>query len=77
VGNPTEVTILEFARRIIALTGAKSQIVNEPLPVDDPKQRKPDITKARGLLGWEPKIGLEDGLKRTIDFFRDKVTPAA
>ena len=77
VGNPTEVSILEFARRIIALTGTKSQIVNEPLPVDDPKQRKPDITKARKLLGWEPKIALEDGLKRTIDFFRDKVTPAA
>jgi dTDP-glucose 4,6-dehydratase len=77
VGNPTEVTILEFARRIIALTGTKSQIVNEPLPVDDPKQRKPDITKARTLLGWEPKVALEDGLKRTIDFFRDKVTPAA
>jgi dTDP-glucose 4,6-dehydratase len=77
VGNPTEVSILEFARRIIALTGTKSQIVNEPLPVDDPKQRKPDITKARKLLGWEPKVGLEDGLKRTIDFFRDKVTPPA
>jgi dTDP-glucose 4,6-dehydratase len=77
VGNPTEVTILEFARRIIALTGTRSQIVNEPLPVDDPKQRKPDITKARKLLGWEPKVELEDGLKRTIDFFRDKVTPAA
>jgi dTDP-glucose 4,6-dehydratase len=77
VGNPTEVSILEFARRIIALTGAKSHIVHEPLPVDDPKQRKPDITKARKLLGWEPKVGLEDGLKQTIDFFRDKVTPAA
>ena len=77
VGNPTEVSILEFARRIIALTGTKSQIVNEALPVDDPKQRKPDITKARKLLGWEPKVALEDGLKRTIDFFRDKVAPPA
>jgi dTDP-glucose 4,6-dehydratase len=77
VGNPTEVSILEFARRIIALTGTTSQIVHEPLPVDDPKQRKPDIAKARKLLGWEPKVGLEDGLRQTIDFFRDKVTPAA
>jgi dTDP-glucose 4,6-dehydratase len=77
VGNPTEVSILEFARRIIALTGSKSEIVHEPLPVDDPKQRKPDITRARRLLGWEPKVSLDDGLKQTIDFFRDKVAPTA
>jgi dTDP-glucose 4,6-dehydratase len=77
VGNPTETTILEFARRIKSLTGSKSEIVHEPLPVDDPKQRKPDISRARRLLGWEPKVLLDDGLKRTIDFFRDKVTPPA
>src|SRR5690349_6563868 len=77
VGNPTEVSILEFARRIIALTGSKSEIIHEPLPVDDPNQRKPDITRARRLLNWEPKVGLDDGLKQTIDYFRDKVSPPA
>ncbi len=77
VGNPTETTILEFARRIKTLTGSRSEIVHEPLPVDDPKQRKPDISRARRLLGWEPKVALDDGLKQTIEFFRDKVTPAA
>jgi dTDP-glucose 4,6-dehydratase len=77
VGNPTETTILEFARRIKTLTNSKSEIVHEPLPVDDPKQRKPDISRARRLLGWEPKVLLDDGLRQTIDFFRDKVTPPA
>jgi len=77
VGNPTEVSILEFARRIIALTGSKSEIVHEPLPVDDPKQRKPDISRARRLLGWEPEVSLDDGLRQTIDFFRNRVAPPA
>jgi dTDP-glucose 4,6-dehydratase len=72
-GNPTEVTILQFAERIKALTGSKSEIVFEPLPVDDPKVRQPDITRARSILGWEPTVGLEDGLRHTIDYFRDKV----
>lgn len=72
-GNPNEVSILEFAQRIKALTGSKSEIVYRDLPVDDPKVRQPDITRARKLLGWEPKVGLEDGLKRTIDYFRSKV----
>jgi dTDP-glucose 4,6-dehydratase len=72
-GNPAEVTILEFAERIKTLTHSKSDIVFRPLPVDDPKQRQPDITRARTLLGWEPKVGLEEGLRHTIEYFRDKV----
>jgi len=72
-GNPAEVTILEFAQRIKALTSSKSEIVFRPLPVDDPKQRQPDITRARTLLGWEPKVGLEEGLRHTVEYFRDKV----
>ncbi|HLK12717.1 MAG TPA: UDP-glucuronic acid decarboxylase family protein [Candidatus Binatia bacterium] len=76
-GNPTEVTILEFARRIKALTGSRSEIVFRPLPVDDPKVRQPDIGRARTLLGWEPKVGLDDGLRRTIEYFRTKVLPPA
>jgi dTDP-glucose 4,6-dehydratase len=73
IGNPLEVTILQFAERIKALTNSKSEIVFKPLPEDDPKVRQPDITRARTILGWEPKIGLEEGLKMTIDYFRDKV----
>ena len=72
-GNPLEVTILEFAKRIKALTNSKSEIVFRDLPEDDPKVRQPDITRARKLLGWEPVVGLEEGLKHTIDYFRDKV----
>jgi dTDP-glucose 4,6-dehydratase len=72
-GNPAEVTILQFAEHIKALTNSKSDIVFRPLPVDDPKQRQPDITRARTLLGWEPKVGLEEGLRHTIEYFRDKV----
>jgi dTDP-glucose 4,6-dehydratase len=74
LGNPMEVTILQFAERIKALTKSKSEIVFRPLPEDDPKVRQPDITRARRLLGgWEPKVGLDDGLRKTIDYFRDKV----
>ena len=73
IGNPTEFTILEFGKLVLKLTGSQSQIVYKPLPQDDPKQRRPDITKARKLLGWEPQVKLEDGLAKTIDFFRDKV----
>jgi dTDP-glucose 4,6-dehydratase len=73
IGNPREMTMLEFAREIIAATGSKSKIVFKPLPVDDPKQRKPDISRARKLLKWEPKVELADGLARTIEFFRKKV----
>jgi dTDP-glucose 4,6-dehydratase len=74
IGNPHEVTIEEIARIIIRLLGSRSRVVYRPLPVDDPKQRKPDITRARSLLGWEPKVGLEEGLLRTVDYFRQKVT---
>ena len=73
IGNPTEFTILDFGKLVLKMTGSKSQIVYKPLPQDDPKQRRPDITKAKKLLGWEPKVQLEAGLKKTIDFFRDKV----
>ena len=72
IGNPAEITILQFAEEILRLTGSKSKIVYEPLPPDDPKQRKPDITLARKLLGWEPKVGREEGLKRTLEYFRGK-----
>jgi len=73
VGNPTEFTILECARQVIAVTGSKSQIKFEPLPQDDPKQRRPDITKAKRLLGWEPKVNLESGLKLSLEYFRKAV----
>jgi len=72
-GNPVEITIMQFAEEILKLTGSKSTIVYKPLPPDDPKQRKPDITLARKLLGWEPKVGREEGLKRTLAFFQAKV----
>ena len=73
IGNPHEMTIEEIARMIIKLTGSKSKIVYRPLPEDDPKVRQPDITRARTLFGWEPKVGLEEGLTRTLEYFRTKV----
>jgi dTDP-glucose 4,6-dehydratase len=73
VGNPHELTMRELAERIVALTGSKSRIVERPLPTDDPKMRQPDITRARTLLGWEPKVSLEEGLPRTLDYFRRKL----
>ena len=73
IGNPREMTIEEIARRIIAMTGSTSKIVYKSLPTDDPKVRQPDITRARTLLKWEPKVPLEDGLVPTIDYFRTKV----
>ncbi len=69
VGNPTEFTIRELAEQVISMTGSKSKLVNNPLPSDDPKQRKPDISLAREKLGWEPKIALKDGLVKTIAYF--------
>jgi dTDP-glucose 4,6-dehydratase len=73
IGNPHEMSIEDMAKTIIRMTGSKSRIVYKPLPTDDPKVRKPDITRARTLLGWEPKVGLEEGLTSTIEYFRTKV----
>src|SRR5271169_1513505 len=77
IGNPNEFTILECAQHVIKVTGSKSKITYEPLPQDDPKQRRPDITKARQLLGWEPKIQLEAGLRMSLDYFRKAVAEEA
>jgi len=73
IGNPREFTVRELADTVIRLTGSSSVIAREPLPVDDPKVRKPDITRARTLLGWEPKVDLEQGLVRTIEYFRRRL----
>ncbi len=73
VGNPVEFTILELAQKVIELTGTKSKIVYQPLPTDDPMQRKPDITLAKKVLNWEPKINLEEGLIKTIEYFKSIV----
>jgi dTDP-glucose 4,6-dehydratase len=73
IGNPHEITIGALAERIIALTGSRSRIVYRPLPVDDPRVRQPDITRARTLLGWEPKVPLDEGLARTLEYFRKKL----
>jgi len=73
IGNPNEFTILECAQLVLKVTGSKSKVRYEPLPQDDPKQRQPDITKARQLLGWEPKVGLETGLRLSLDYFQKAV----
>ncbi|QDO99104.1 SDR family oxidoreductase [Ferrovibrio terrae] len=73
LGNPVEFTMLELAELVLKLTGSSSKLIFEPLPSDDPKQRQPDITKAKQALGWEPKVKLEDGLKETIAYFRSIV----
>jgi dTDP-glucose 4,6-dehydratase len=70
IGNPDEYTIRQLAEIVVELTGTKSPIVHEPLPQDDPKQRKPDITRAKTLLGWEPRVHVREGVARTIDYFR-------
>jgi dTDP-glucose 4,6-dehydratase len=70
IGNPEEHTILEFAEIILKITGSRSKIAFKELPVDDPKQRRPDITKAKNLLNWEPQVSLEAGLKETIKYFK-------
>ena len=77
LGNPDEVTILEFAQEIIAMTGGGGRIEYRPLPQDDPRVRKPDIGRARQLLGWEPRIGRKEGLRRTLDYFESKIAAAA
>jgi len=71
IGNPTEMTVLEFAKRIVALCESRSKLVHQPLPVDDPKVRQPDIRQARSRLGWEPRVSLEEGLTHTIAYFRN------
>jgi dTDP-glucose 4,6-dehydratase len=73
IGNPAEITLKEFAEEVITLTGTSGKIVYEPLPQDDPKQRQPDITKARTILGWEPKVDRHEGLKRTLAYFKDSI----
>jgi dTDP-glucose 4,6-dehydratase len=77
IGNPAEITIQQFAEEVKRLAGAASEIVYHPLPQDDPKVRQPDITLARKLLGWEPKVGRAEGMKRTMEFFRRKVRSAS
>src|SRR6516165_1047575 len=77
LGNPSEVTILEFAREILALSGSTSKIDSRPLPQDDPKLRRPDISRARKLLGWEPRIDRHEGLKRTLAYFQRKIAGPA
>jgi dTDP-glucose 4,6-dehydratase len=73
IGNPHEMTLLDLAKRIIRLTGSHSEIVFRPLPIDDPKVRQPDIGRARTLLGWEPRVDAEEGLRLTVDWFREKL----
>ena len=76
LGNPCEMTIREFAERIRRLTGSRSELSSEPLPEDDPRQRQPDITKARTLLGWEPRVDLDEGLAKTVEYFQGLAVPA-
>ncbi|MFI5205601.1 MAG: SDR family NAD-dependent epimerase/dehydratase, partial [Candidatus Paceibacterales bacterium] len=70
IGNPEEISIKEFGEEIIKLTGTSQKLISKPLPQDDPKQRQPDITKAKKLLGWEPKVSRSEGLKITYDYFK-------
>jgi nucleoside-diphosphate-sugar epimerase len=74
IGNPVEFSVRQLAELVRGMTGTAAPIVSEPLPVDDPKVRQPDITRARTLLGWEPKVPLKDGLERTIPYFRSELT---
>ena len=71
IGNPDEITLLEFAEEILRLTGSSQKVVFKPLPEDDPRQRRPDISKAKQILGWEPKVGRKEGLAITYDYFRN------
>ena len=75
LGNPDEMSLLDLARRILALTGSKSPIVYRPLPEDDPKVRRPDIGRAREVLRWEPRVGVDEGLRLTVDDFRRRLAP--
>jgi len=73
LGNPEEFTILDFAKKIISMTGSKSKITHKPLPTDDPVQRRPDIALAKQKLGWSPKVSVDEGLKKTIEYFRKEL----
>jgi dTDP-glucose 4,6-dehydratase len=73
IGNPQEITLLQFADEILKLIDTKSKLTFLPLPTDDPKQRQPDITKAKNILGWEPKVGREEGLKITLAYFKKEL----
>ena len=73
IGNPRELTVKQIAELVLKLTGSHSKIEYRPLPVDDPKVRRPDIRRAKQLLGWEPQVELEDGLRKTIEYFRQVV----
>src|SRR5690606_15684582 len=73
IGNPSEITLKDFAEEVIRLTGSQSKIIYKPLPQDDPKQRQPDISKAKEILGWEPKIGRTEGLTKTVAYFREHI----
>jgi dTDP-glucose 4,6-dehydratase len=77
IGNADEMTVLQFAKKILELTGSKSPIEYKPLPQDDPQVRQPDITKAKRVLGWEPKVKLEEGLAKTIKYFRSRLKEQA
>ena len=74
IGNPNEFTILECAQAVLEVTSSKSELCFEPLPEDDPIRRRPDITRARKLLGWEPQVQLTEGLARSLDFFKSKLS---
>jgi dTDP-glucose 4,6-dehydratase len=76
IGNPREMTIKQFGEHIIRITGTHSQIEYRPLPVDDPKVRQPDISRAKSILGWEPKVDFEEGIRHTVEYFRSRVGPA-
>jgi dTDP-glucose 4,6-dehydratase len=76
LGNPDELSILEFAERIRGVVGSNREIVHQPLPEDDPRKRRPDISKAKRLLGWEPKVPLEEGLRDTVEYFKGLLAPA-
>src|SRR6185369_12708392 len=73
LGNPVELTMLEFAERISRLVGIQGKIVHQPLPSDDPKRRQPNIAKAKKVLGWEPKVSLEEGLRETVEYFKKRL----
>tara|TARA_B000000460_G_C21365084_1_gene327128 strand:- start:280 stop:534 length:255 start_codon:yes stop_codon:yes gene_type:complete len=74
LGNPKEMTINEIAQEIITMTGSRSQLVHQPLPIDDPKVRQPDITRAREILGWTPHVSLHEGLSQTIKYVKQRIT---